>query len=1159
MTESRARLTQQATLNKTKETKKSLHATEHVKQSMQLPEMSNSGTIGYVEDWLEKAESKPIFYLEKENEPLINSEKCNLENDPCLMSVAEKVKSLKEKSKVSNSSSAPVPELTRNGSVRQKIRSFEHKSDDKKHSDSNSHKNSLFTNSEDCLSTSNNICSKNSVSDLLNKTASITVQFAEGSNSLSMDLPPPPHESLLESCCDHRVEVSAASSPLYRLSSVSDIHPFSTSPTSDRAISPTDHTMEMASSIQADNSSEMRDALLQRVPSIKRAPLVSNLSLERKMSLKKASLDEYTIPKETTSLPIHIVTNNSLGKSTSRKTAGRLKSKGIIDSKSSQPHVSSVSPASLTTDHRTSSTSVLSTEAPQKSNEVSVSPKPKDKKVKLAGSPTERTKRLSSDIMKKSQRVPSINNNLANKKASPNVERKKSATPSASPASEKRQILSKSKLPKTSPYSQSLDLASPPVKHKTSKKSLNRNLSTDSALPASTNTSRMTSTPKRAAEGLQLKQSNKANLEESVQSQGTSGSTIDKNAKENQLTRTELLANILDADLKTNENEDEAHNKTSASEVEEKHGACEMNKQPTEHLSENSAREICMSDPQCYVELNADKPSSRQNPDSQSDTTSLCESDIKHSTYSSGIEVPCSIDDTATDIDELSFSEEDLQKENKELKVIVEELLSDDEQEADPDLTLKTQLIENVDAHSVNDNGHDNSSCLEHVKTNKEMTSVDEELNSDDVLLSEDEKFENIAKKLCDEVISQSVAKRITCFAENVTNNLKRSTVSMDTSQRKGSVVSDGEESSSESHMSQLNPGTRSAPQSSLSFSYDSSSVVTKQPEGNRVKSIREMFLAKSTTDTPKQSSCQNSADMTELRAETSVSGGYQSQTSSELSSGEDDSSRKSITKGFVMRTIERLYGKKESPAPWDKMDRPLSAQKEKKKDQTSIFSPFHAARSKTVSELSYFNSSNALDTLTEATRCLAFNAQVGPGDSLLIDNGQWLLQDSTAMRKSVSDPVAISQRLSRSTQEETEPCTDTEEKTPYLLFKTDSEDEQKSLSRKCTYFSLPHGSDSEAVLDECPVKGDIKSDCCESKDNPDNTKIKSEKNGKLSGVTDFKIMDNKVHPLVEAPSDGEAVVVQPARGQTVINRRLQEPDMLDFLYNFCGENCPIL
>lgn len=1179
-----------------KQEQKSLNVTK----SMPLPVMSDSGTYGYVEDWLEKAQSKNAFYLQVEKEG--NSEKTNLENDPCLMSVAEKVKSLKEKSKTPNSSTALASEFTRNGSVRQKIKSFENQSEDRQHNSTNSAKSIVLT---------GNICSKDNLTDVpLDKSASIIVQFEESSNSLIMDLPPPPSESLLEFSSAHGMEASAESSPLYRLSSVSDIHPLSTSPTSDRAISPTDHTMEMASSIQADNSSELRDAPLQRAPSIKRAPLVSNLSLERKMSLKKASLDEYTIPKESAALPIHAVTDNSVRKSID-PSADRLQSKSIGDTKSSQSYLSSASPASLPTDHRTSSSNVLSCDTPQTmthSSEQFVSPKPKGKTAKLVGSPSperkHQTQRPSSDTLKKFPKLTSINNLPAEKKASPKNERKKSTTPSASPANEKRQTLSKAKrLQKTSPYSQSLDLASPTVKHKTSTKSLHRNLSTDSALLSPVKTPRKMTIQKKTENKHPLKQSNKTIPDELAQIQDTSdaakgdNSTADQEVNMGKLQQLntnvtqELVRsnscekqsmkkhtadeNILDFSLKLNEDKDMTHNKIVTSDIVQlKPSVCE---QKTEHLlsmSDSRVTETEMPNSQCYVELNVSKPKSRLSSDSESEPNTLSDADR------GAMEEPCSVDDTGTDIDELSFSEENLLNDNKELKVIVEEPLSDEEQEAGTDLMLKKQLTEN-DTDLENDSGNDHSTCEECIETvlpSNDKTLIDVELcSNEDVIMSEeetavmsqyikekcnqtvlsdDEKIQNIAKKLCGEVISQSVADRATCLEDKPTNGLKE-VASL--SQRKAFLKSDGEDSSSESSTSQLNLSTRSAPQSSLSFSYDSSSIITKQPEGNRVKSIREMFLAKSATDnllTQKQ----NSADVTEIRAETSFSGGYQSQTSSELSSGEDDSSRKSISKGFVMRTIERLYGKKESPAQSDKHARPLSANKQKKKDQPSIFSPFHAVRSKTVSELSYFNSSNALDTLTDATRCIAFNAQVVPGDSVLIDNGQWLLHDTTVLRKSVSDPVAISQNLTCTTQEEREPCKDTEEKTPYLLFKTDSEDEQTPLSRKCTYFSLPHASDSEAVQEESAVKCDVKNDCCEPKDDSEGTKMTSEKNGKLPGiVTDFKIMDNKVHPLVEAPSDGETVVVQPVRGQAVVNRRLQEPDMLDLLYNFCGAHCPIL
>uniref|UniRef100_A0A3B4AI74 Doublecortin domain-containing protein n=1 Tax=Periophthalmus magnuspinnatus TaxID=409849 RepID=A0A3B4AI74_9GOBI len=1325
--ETRANITEQTSLNQKKQRRNSI---------MPLPVMSSTGTNGYVEDWLKK--SKPPLCLEAECESHIKSEKLNLENDPCLMSVAEKVKCLKEKPKASHSNSATLSVLTRNGSVRQKVKCFENKTVDTHHPDTHSTNNS-----------------KDISSDNIHTSGSSILHFEYRSNSLLADLPPPPAQSLLEFSSLHAKDASAASSPLYRLSSVSDIHPLSTSPTSDRAISPTDHTIEMVSSIQTDNPLELREAPLQRAPSIKRAPLVSNLSLERKMSLKKASLDEYTIPKENTPLQIQTVADNSLGQSI-EPAPERLISKSIFDLKSSPSYCSSASPASLTSDHR-SSKSALSNEAPKtikQSNEKELEA-PKPKKVNLVASPSPernlQTKKTLSEVMKKSPRLHSNNDHSATKNLNPNVERKKSTTPSASPASEKRHIqTNKSKiLKKTSPYSQSLDLASPPVKQKI-KKSLHRYLSTDSALAVTSKPRKMSS--QKRTEQKQLSQSSKSKPEEAIKKNIAKGdhekntkvipqqfnitqtglrklcfsintirqttqhkqnsckgdripefssyvsstfgspskallaflsvmtlkeitpkldverfdandvscaealemmeslreiASIDErqtlqvslfhlrqsasqsllqswrrfqewyekrksyssSSKTREIkfsgTKSEQLEDVIDELMNslgmpeilrnelasfslinesTSENsEDVTHNNNiiDTDNVKQKNSFSELN------MSENQETDECelaisknqksqteeMLDSDWYVDLNVGKPKSEVRPDSKSESSSASDADRTQLVYSSGMEVYSAVDDIITDIDEISLSEEDIQNKLKECNVIVEDHLSDEEQETS---VQKEQTDVDVKINFENDSGNDHSSCEDN-STNNEIISIDEELCSDEneirseketgvmsryirescnqALFSEDERIENIAKKLCYDIISQSVSEHETCSEKKIANGLRKGIMSP--SQRELSPLSDRNASSTESPMSQLSPGTRSAPQSSLSFSYDSTSVITKQPEGNRVKSIREMFLAKSASDNqPKTSLNSNTSDITELRAETSVSGGYQSQTSSELSGGEDDSSRKSITKGFVMRTIERLYGKKESPTK--KSDRPLSAHKQKKKDQTTIFSPIHATSSKTVSELSYFNSSNAIDAISEATRCIAFNAQVGPGDSILIDNGQLFLQESPILRKSVSDPIAIYKNLTTTTLEEQQPCKDTEEKTPYLLFKTDSENEQKLLSRKCTYFSLPHASDSDAVQEEetvsnADIKGDI---CCELKDIPEGTKMQSEKNGKLpGGVTDFKIMDNKVHPLVEVSPAHEAVVVQPVRGQGVMSRRVQEPDVLDILYNFCGEH----
>ncbi|XP_039646794.1 oxygen-regulated protein 1 isoform X2 [Perca fluviatilis] len=503
------------------------------------------------------------------------------------------------------------------------------------------------------------------------------------------------------------------------------------------------------------------------------------------------------------------------------------------------------------------------------------------------------------------------------------------------------------------------------------------------------------------------------------------------------------------------------------------------------------------------------------------------------------------------------------------------------------------------------DSGNEHSSCEEHVEveqpkvedeqTNssheeelsygkKESSSVEEYVNMDrytEKSLTEDQeapalarqskntKREKAVEKLkhrSDAIISQSVAERVILLEKQVANAQKttESSATRRCSQKNAPLESDIEYSPSESPPSQSAPCTRSAPQSSLSFSYDSCGVITTEPESNRVRSIRQMFLAKSATDIPHRPGrfpSQKTSEQSELRAETSASGGYQSLTSSELSSSEDDSARKSITKGFVRRTIERLYGKKEAKPDEEASERPPSAPKQKKKEHSSIFSHFHTAQSKAMSELTYFNSSNALDTLSEATH-VAFNVQVRPEESVPINNKQWLLRENTLIRKSVSDPVGINKNSNSPQGEGT--CEDTEENT-YSLFSTKSEleDKKSSFSKKCTYFSLPHSSDSYACQDDLSTvsKSSANYDSIiDTKDNSEDTKMWAERNSTLPrvGVTDFKMMDNKVHPLIEPPPDSEVVVVQPGKGQGVV-RRIPEPDVLDILYNFCGQNCPIL
>lgn len=422
---------------------------------------------------------------------------------------------------------------------------------------------------------------------------------------------------------------------------------------------------------------------------------------------------------------------------------------------------------------------------------------------------------------------------------------------------------------------------------------------------------------------------------------------------------------------------------------------------------------------------------------------------------------------------------------------------------------------------------------------------------------SEGETCEYVASQIQDpskEAVAQTIAERVNLLEKQVAEaqRTRRTTArpTVKCSSERNPLLQPKDEGS-EFPTSESALASRSAPQSSLSFSYDSSSITTTEPEGTRVKSIREMFLAKSVTDT-KQGNAAARTQLPDLRAETSPSGGYQSQTSSDVSEAGDDSAQKSISKGFVRRTIERLYGKKAVNPEQEAGERPPSAPRPKKKDHSRNSSPFHHIQSKADSDLSYFNSTNALDTLSEATKCVAFSNQVRPGESVPSESGQRVI------RKCVSDPVGINQGITTPPQAE-ETIQDTVQKTPNPPHERE---DKNALQRKCTYFSLPHANESDVCQDELStVSGVTANGDAVTKDQSKDAKRGTERNGTLAavGITDFKKMDNKVHPLVELPPDGEPVVAQPVRGHGVVSRRVPEPDVLDLLYNFCGQNCPIL
>ncbi|KAJ3611660.1 hypothetical protein NHX12_021675 [Muraenolepis orangiensis] len=404
------------------------------------------------------------------------------------------------------------------------------------------------------------------------------------------------------------------------------------------------------------------------------------------------------------------------------------------------------------------------------------------------------------------------------------------------------------------------------------------------------------------------------------------------------------------------------------------------------------------------------------------------------------------------------------------------------------------------------------------------------------------------------EIPSQSVAERIGILKKQVADTQWKSNTAGGVGiQILADVASSDvpESPTPDTKMTRALPGSRSAPQSSLSFSYDSSGIPTRQSDGATVQSIKEMFMAKSVPDV--------------LREDRGVHRPISSEHSPASRSQHWDelSEARSIAKGFVRKTIERLYGKKDSTTGDTPSGRHTSSPK-----HSSIFSSLDAAQSKLRTDMPYFNSTDTLNMSSEVRRCKAFNMQVGPDDSLPTD------RDRSLIRKSTSDPAGIN-KVVETPLLDIDPLEDTRQKVPVSLFSTTSEPEDKLVATKCTYFSLPCASDSEPGLEDPGLKEPGHEDpglkepghedpgavsknrksSVDIKEEQEEAKDWAERSGTRPGL---RLHDNKVQPLTQGTPGGQVVVVQPIRGQGVVHRPM-ELDALDALYTFCGEHCPIL
>ncbi|XP_032420830.1 LOW QUALITY PROTEIN: oxygen-regulated protein 1 [Xiphophorus hellerii] len=347
-----------------------------------------------------------------------------------------------------------------------------------------------------------------------------------------------------------------------------------------------------------------------------------------------------------------------------------------------------------------------------------------------------------------------------------------------------------------------------------------------------------------------------------------------------------------------------------------------------------------------------------------------------------------------------------------------------------------------------------------------------------------------------------------------------------------------------------------------LIFTYDTQGNVRIVPDNARVVQTKQSLIPKPRKDSSYGLKCLPSpvtSDLSDYRPETSGSGGYKTQESVDIvsESGEEPLEKANST---GRRMLEKRHSRLS----------PSSCSLKSGNSPPSSDEVTKASRE----DLSYFSAASSLKAETEAE---TQNPQDAPlsfdkdsADGVLIDRGRWLLKENHLIRKSPPVSLAMYGNLdSTSTdtgQENTSVDSPTYTKTQHsplaAISSSELEEMAKPLTPKCTYYNMPHGSDSDPFLEDVSIRSQkhdassIKARGFRVSPIVDTSKTWANRNGSLSSFAsvEFKIPDRKVHPEVDS-----SAAMQRRRTSTGEQGALQAQDSLDSLHLRCGQYCPIL
>uniref|UniRef100_UPI0037E8D37F oxygen-regulated protein 1 n=1 Tax=Semicossyphus pulcher TaxID=241346 RepID=UPI0037E8D37F len=355
----------------------------------------------------------------------------------------------------------------------------------------------------------------------------------------------------------------------------------------------------------------------------------------------------------------------------------------------------------------------------------------------------------------------------------------------------------------------------------------------------------------------------------------------------------------------------------------------------------------------------------------------------------------------------------------------------------------------------------------------------------------------------------------------------------------------------------------------SLVFTYDTHGKIRIEPDNCRVVQTKQKSNIKSRKDSSYGRKCLPSpccSDLSDYRPETSESGGYQTQESVDIVS---ESGEEGTERSFpVCKRKTNIPKSKLSVASNSKV---LKSSQSKSGGR---FSSRDTGTKASKEDLSYFSAGSSqkadAEAAAEATRSISFPSEKDSKDGVLIDQGRWLLKENHLIRTSPpvsqgmynnADSSSIDTSHSRSS-EDSLPHYKTQQNLLAALSSSELEEMAKPKTPKCTYYNMPHGSDSDPFLDDSSYKSgkkdasSVKGRSVRVAPKIDTSRTWANKNGSLSSFAsvEFNIPDRKVHPEGEASSMTMARRTSGGGGRAV-----QPQDSIETLRLRCGQYCPIL